>query len=40
MQFIPKYVKEHYTLEELERNVSGYAKTYEDVYLPDSLNTY
>ena len=35
-----QYVKEHYTLEELEEMYQDTFKTYEDVYLPDSLNTY
>ena len=35
-----QYVKEHYTLEELEEIYQDTFKTYEDVYLPDSLNTY
>ena len=35
-----QYVKEHYTLEELGQMYGKTFATYEDVYLPDSLNSY
>ncbi len=35
-----QYVKEHYTLEELEEMYQDTFESYEDVYLPDSLNSY